>query len=961
MITPLFFFIFILKFSMKQDVKLYISDRLVDFSNELSMPFTYQLKDLNNPSIVKNPFTKTIDIIGTPNNNKIFGEIYNFDREQMYDATKLVGAYFNPSVRTPFKIFRNGDNIESGYMQLNDITIKNGDIHYNITLYGGIGNFFYSLMYNEDGESLTLGDLVYGVTNEETGLPFENPDEEMNFTINKEFVYECFNTVGEDNWGLLTDYITFVPSYNGLPENFDSDKVLINTHNNSYWSGTTSKTENSVKYTPYNSYVLAELPRKYNEWEMLDLRSYLQRPAIKMSKIIDACSNPINNGGYTVELDPDFFNSNNPYYNDAWVALPLLSNQEKEKNNVHTSEGELYNDDLNIGYINGKRLGENQDSVIPLTYFSVTGDTIQYKNTPVGTMMNIEIDYSIDVDVVAESEVLYLNKYISRIHNTPLVTRVFLNFDLIVYDDKNNVIAEVNNIFLTHKEYYSQIKCIRGRFVKTDGNKYRFLTFDDDESSFKIKLENIPFTTNLRFDLKFKYDNSMTTYFEIGTLYDLSNAVYVDGIFTPVLNSVVFTSDETDNTVGTNSLVVKKQLLKTEKSPADYLLGYTKLFNLFYTVDENTKTIKIQTMSNYFNGNVLDWSNKIDYSKEIKIKPLMFDKKFYCMKQDGESYYSKKYKNEYTVEYGQKRINTNYNFNNDTQQLFEGNVYQNAVSVIDTSPYYHTFFDKNEKLLAPFNNTNYTYQLFNKSTGGITSLEVDYTTPSIKGGWSWNRNNGYDSFAKTCFYNLENDEKSLSDISSVLLFYNGRVQPEDFDGNRIRYKLSDDVFEMYELNNKTPCWLFSDYDYTANLQIITYDCSTLPQFLRYKIVGNQVQASWDFGKPKEIYIPDITYNEGLTIYDRYWNSYYSDQLNLNTKEVTCYVNLNDVVVNGNLLRNFYYFNGCYWILNKINNHNINDYNTTQCTFIRVNNLSNYKNNIGEEEVETSMESVNEGV
>ena len=329
---------------------------------------------------------------------------------------------------------------------------------------------------------------------------------------------------------------------------------------------------------------------------------------------------------------------------------------------------------------------------------------------------------------------------------------------------------------------------------------------------------------------------------------------------------------------------------------------------------------------------------------------------------EGESYYLNKYKNEYAVEFGQKRINTNYNFNSETSQLLDGNVFQNAISVIDTSPYYHTFIDKDDRLLAPFNNSNYKYQLFNvDNTNVVETTEIDYISPAIVAGLGWNRNAGYDAFAKTCFYTLENDEKSLSDISSVLLFYNGQVTPTDADNNNIRYKLSDDLPEMYTLNDKTPCYLFSDYDYTEDYQIITYDCSTLPQFLRYKIVGNQVQASWDFGLPKESYIPNITYNDNTTIYRQYWESYYNDALNINTKEVTCYVNLNNVNVNSELLHNFYYFNGCYWILNKIENFNINKYESTKCQFIRVNQLESYKNNIGEEEVETIIESVDEGV
>lgn len=933
---------------MKQDVKLYIADKLVDFSSELSIPFTYQLKNVNNPTIVKNPFTKTITVIGTQNNNAIFGSIYNLDREQLFDAEKMVGAYFNPSIRTPFSIYRNGELIESGYMQLNSVTLKNKIVNYEITLYGGLGDFFYSLMYNENSELLTLADLTYGVDDVQTGLPFEDSDREFDFTINKEFVYSCFQNVGKDNNNTINDYITFVPSYNGLPENFDSDKVLINTHNNSYISPTTSTTVDNKTYTTYNNYVLAQLPRKYTEWEMLDLRSYLQRPAIKMSKIIDACCNPINNGGYSVQLDPDFFNSNNPYYNDAWVALPLLTNIEKEKNNITTVDGEFINSDLSIGLVDNQRIKEITSYILPISDFSIDGDYIDLSRIPVGTLSNVEINFDILYKCECDDDKLYLTKFIPT-PRKPTVGKSVLTTQIVVYNENDEIISETDILRFATDSVNSQLDYILGYFQKVTTNNYKFVT-DAGKSSFNIKLENIPYQTKLKIGLKFinnVYSNDKNV-FEYGQT-NSQNDVIIDGSFVFSPKNIILSRDEPDSVVASNSKISKQFLLKTEKSPADYLLSYCKLFDLHFHKDNGEKTIKIQTRNNFYNGNIIDWNNKIDYSKDFKIKPICFDKKFYQMGLEGESYYLTKYKNEYSVEYGQKRINTNYNFNADTSKIYEGNVYQNAVSAIDTSPYYHTFIDKDDRLLAPFCNSNFEYSLFNvDNTNAIETTELTYTTPAIVGGWSWNRNSGYDSFAKTCFYNLENDEKSLSDISSVLLFYNGQVTPTDFDGNRIRYKLTDDVNEMYTLNNKVPCWLFSDYDYTADYQIITYDCTTLPQFLRYKIVGNQVQASWDFGVPKESYIPNITYEDNTTIYNQYWNTYYNDTLNINTKEVECYVNLNDVNVNSELLHNFYYFNGCYWVLNKIDNYNINKFDSTKCTFIKVNELGNYKNNIGTE-------------
>lgn len=70
---------------MKHLVKLYISGKEVDCSESLSLPITYSLEDLNNPTIVKNSFSKTISVPATKNNNKIFGEFFKLDRMQHYE------------------------------------------------------------------------------------------------------------------------------------------------------------------------------------------------------------------------------------------------------------------------------------------------------------------------------------------------------------------------------------------------------------------------------------------------------------------------------------------------------------------------------------------------------------------------------------------------------------------------------------------------------------------------------------------------------------------------------------------------------------------------------------------------------------------------------------------------------------------------------------------------------------
>ena len=59
------------------------------------------------------------------------------------------------------------------------------------------------------------------------------------------------------------------------------------------------------------------------------------------------------------------------------------------------------------------------------------------------------------------------------------------------------------------------------------------------------------------------------------------------------------------------------------------------------------------------------------------------------MSLDGpETYYSKKYETEYNIKYGQQRLDTGYNFNGESNELYSDNKYKNVISYRDISRYY---------------------------------------------------------------------------------------------------------------------------------------------------------------------------------------------------------------------------------------------------------------------------------
>ena len=66
-------------------IRLLLNGQEVDFTNVETLDFNYRNEDTDNPTVVKNKYSKTIVIPGTPNNNKIFGDIFRMDRKQEYD------------------------------------------------------------------------------------------------------------------------------------------------------------------------------------------------------------------------------------------------------------------------------------------------------------------------------------------------------------------------------------------------------------------------------------------------------------------------------------------------------------------------------------------------------------------------------------------------------------------------------------------------------------------------------------------------------------------------------------------------------------------------------------------------------------------------------------------------------------------------------------------------------------
>lgn len=355
-------------------IELYIENRKIDLVDDLEINFTYETIDPDKLSSIKNSFSKQVNIPGTPNNNITFGHIFRYDKYIPIVQPSNIGTYYDPHKRINWFINKNGTLVNRGYCTLDNIIVKNErDITYQLTLYGGIGEFFYSLSYDEYGNNKTLYDLfwnwrpklsLYGY-----GSPMTQSEENENILMkcSADIVAHSYHSLNpfytSDGTTEIDKDIVFVPCYTGLYEDFDSKHMIVNTNDNSLYEtaetlsrlrnafpnskvdeeGETYTTlTNTFETTGFNKFGLVTFSREIDPWEAGDLRVSELPVAVRLSKLMEVISNPDNNGGYEVIWDDSIKNSYHWLY--SWIMLGKLKKEKEEFSKKVFYPNSNYND-----------------------------------------------------------------------------------------------------------------------------------------------------------------------------------------------------------------------------------------------------------------------------------------------------------------------------------------------------------------------------------------------------------------------------------------------------------------------------------------------------------------------------------------------------------------------------------------------------------------------------------------
>lgn len=965
---------------MRQDLHLFIGDKEVEFNADPKILFNYKLTELENPTVVKNSWTKSIEIPQTPANDDIFGHYWNLERAQFDSA-------FNAMIKVPFQLYINGDLIEKGYAKLDSIKSDNHKGSYSVQLFGGLGSFFYSLTYDQSSDGNNKKNLASLVYTSNT----VSKDPELNFVINKETISSAWtqmmgNAVYDDKWNV----VNFAPVYNGKPDDFDSDKVLINHRGAVGVQHAMYVPEAGENYYPVlagalnqSGFSMGTFSEEMTSDEVFDLRSYLQRPVVSVNRVLQACFQPENNGGWQVVLDSHFFHNDNPYWTNGWLTLPLLRDLEIKGGDTETitsaSFSKVNKNRYNLSYGSTLSTMNNVRMKVNVQFTLNNG-----QSTTATTL------YSAHHSDISGWGVLEGYKYVDHYdENDGVVVQL-------IGRDANGTICAASKAYLLsskrNQAYYGgplwegfwksgngypeprEYVWMEGKWRKS-GNKYYFADMagnrKDIEFNFEANSEiaSIEIRTMMNgseyIDYKLSGKSAANTpdqtfvcmwptMSSTGSGHQTIGTVVADR----VLGSFSFVVDEfygiaTDyQALFSGSYIPKDKLLSTSYSPADFLLSYAKLFGLYFYVDPTEVSgdpdrcpngvVHIYDRDTFFTDEYVDIQDRIDRSKTITVTPTLAGSKWYSFKQnetDGDA--AEAYMATYGYEYGRQLVNTGYNFDSNTTDLYKGTVYNNGVMVREKDKYFS--YPTGGRPVWLFNGFTYSLYHYNEDLE-LEDLELEVgrkALPSVAINTLGLPN--YDVMSKLQCHGKDNE---ATDGDGILLFYRGPVQTNTA-GGLLNYWITDDVQEMALLNGGAPCWLWTNNELDGLGNKIAIKTNHLPHFTRdltlYGLQEGNIVHSWNFGHPQVTFVPDVFTSDGDCLYDKCWASYIRDLYSVDGRKITCFVKMLGKPGPG-ILRKWYWFDNSVWRLNEVKDWNALDYGTVQCEFVKVQDVNNYKLN-----------------
>lgn len=888
-------------------IKLYFENYLVDNTDNISIPLTKTFDNIQAPMKYYSEYSRSVDIPFSVNNNKLFNHIFNVDSVQNSDPKQQnIGHNFDPKRKIPFRIEYNGDVILEGYAKLNSITYTNGG-KYNITLFGKFGEIMQEL------HKLTF------INSESDKYYIDYPTYGKQTRINADFVKTAMEKYPSSTFSdntILSDIITFI-SNEGVYENFDTKKnaryEILNNGIVQYKDivDTSSFLQETYTYisrnniNPESIVGNAMLPATWGEY-----RSYYQIPCMWVKRLWEMFATAAKKlTSYSFDLDPDFFNDNNPLYFKQVLALKPFNTKKESK---YTSTFEIIDDCFGSKWLNGSGTKKIKSKIVRVSTISdeyaagyddipngVTSNALFLKSKPnsydtftinFSQKYKIEIPYVDNVQKLYILDPLFIDVKLKTKNGTIINTckyalqrckfegledydknDIYTRGRFVIYQDTNqefNSYEKKASLFFTLNYSYRTNQVTQGCYLEIDmywSNVNFYLAYDP---RLLTNDKGVPYITTKDHILKSNESVSITP---------------LDNLFDGETNQLSVVISQKEKRSGDYFSI--SDLWNNNVNPLEYLLEYSKIYGLVWNIDEKNKTIVVRQQQNdYKEGltrGIRDYTDKVD-NREKVLKPAQFDCKYVRFNYtDNKTAEGTEYKNTYRANYGELILNNGNEFNSSEKKLFSG------------------------LIPAPITGKKQIFKI---------------KTPNNKDSIMYSETQTYTSIITT-----DKSNKTV-DLFGSLFFVGETTTP---------ILLTDDTSSEY-LNN-TYCYNRYSYDVIskqANAKIasaISY----------VKNTNNKITNLFN--------IPNITYGENFTgvksIYELFWKNYFDERYSYKNKVVEVKMKLSINEYNSIRRGTFIKIDNQLYVFNKIFDFDIQGDGLTKCELLTVNNLDAYTTNL----------------
>ena len=636
-------------------LRLYLEGSEVELTEDVEFTINKYFEDTYKPTNRYIEFSKTVSVPFTQANNALFGHIYEPDRVTQYDRSQpYTGLHFDPYRKITMRLEDGSNILLRGYAKLLSVDWDGTRGVYNLNLYGELGKVFGVLQKltfdNTDGSS------DYGIDGGGYYTEF----------VNRQTIYDSWNNE-QSTMALKRRNTTGYHHYDIVgwtPLNYKTDSKVLDQKSYEYNGQTlqfqslldafTEPTFTEATHCSAETAIGDGLsPRGIGEF-----RSYLQQPYIYFNKLLQIVGVKCKSlTGYEFELDADWFSDSNPYYKDVVVALKHYEQQDDSVTNYYGMECSM---EWTGSYTTPKTVAptlsvqSEEVSLLSGQKFNVNNfDKIAGNN-----MLNIYIRGK-------DSRGQYVSFYDMSSNNA-------LILDFIMQG--SGVVKKVQTFIL----------CGANSSVKsTLQAAYPAAIIVQSNGNWVSKRDEIVFAVN---------ENDVA-YGNMGVVQWSMHAFWYQA-GTPLLTSTTGSSSVSSVILSTSSSVSSSvsqnfalkvyskscrsyckmtlnDLWNKDVLPWTIVMQYCKMFRIGIFVGDDKVIFKPYT--HYFKDyTVEDWSDKLDKSADYSIQPMTYEHKYIMFGYaDSDTANNEMYKAKYGVNFGEKRITTNYMFGDDTEQLFD--------------------------------------------------------------------------------------------------------------------------------------------------------------------------------------------------------------------------------------------------------------------------------------------------